>query len=41
MTPWFYPFGGMKQSGFGRDNGEDGLLEYTTVKSICYGLNKY
>jgi len=31
----------MKQSGFGRDNGEDGLLEYTTVKSICYGLNKY
>ncbi len=30
------PFGGMKQSGFGRDNGFEVLLEYTTVKSIYY-----
>lgn len=25
----FIPFGGYKESGFGRDNAEDGLLEYT------------
>lgn len=27
------PFGGFKQSGLGRENGIDGLLEYTEVKS--------
>lgn len=41
MTPWLYPFGGMKQSGFGRDNAEEGLLEYTTPKAVCYGLDVY
>lgn len=25
----FMPFGGYKQSGFGRDGGEEGILEYT------------
>lgn len=25
----FIPFGGYKESGFGRDNGEEAILEYT------------
>jgi acyl-CoA reductase-like NAD-dependent aldehyde dehydrogenase len=25
----FIPFGGYKESGFGRDNGEEAVLEYT------------
>jgi acyl-CoA reductase-like NAD-dependent aldehyde dehydrogenase len=29
------PFGGFKQSGFGRENGEDGLHEYLEIKSIA------
>lgn len=28
------PFGGYKMSGFGRENGEDGLHEYLEVKSV-------
>jgi len=28
------PFGGYGESGFGRDNGEEGLLEYTRVKAV-------
>jgi aldehyde dehydrogenase (NAD+) len=36
MTSYNIPFGGMKQSGFGRDNGRDGLLEYTTMKAVYY-----
>lgn len=31
---YYVPFGGMKQSGFGRDNGEEGMIEFTTVKAI-------
>ncbi len=32
------PFGGFKQSGLGRENGVDGLLEYTEVKSTFLKL---
>lgn len=28
------PFGGYKESGFGRDNGEEAVLEYTQIKSV-------
>jgi acyl-CoA reductase-like NAD-dependent aldehyde dehydrogenase len=34
ITPYNIPFGGMKQSGFGRDNGDEALNEYTTLKAV-------
>jgi succinate-semialdehyde dehydrogenase/glutarate-semialdehyde dehydrogenase len=33
------PFGGIKQSGIGREHGADCLDEYTEVKSICLGAS--
>ena len=35
-TPFNVPFGGMKQSGFGRDNAYEAILEYTTAKAVYY-----
>jgi phenylacetaldehyde dehydrogenase len=32
------PVGGTKQSGWGRENGEDGVLAYTEVKSVAIAL---
>ena len=28
------PFGGMKESGFGRERGEQGLLEFSQTKNV-------
>jgi len=36
MSPYNVPFGGMKQSGFGRDCGTDGIMEFTQTKSVFY-----
>lgn len=34
------PFGGYKMSGFGRENGEDGLRNYTEVKSVIVRVHQ-
>ncbi|HLQ85571.1 MAG TPA: aldehyde dehydrogenase family protein, partial [Salinisphaeraceae bacterium] len=31
------PFGGMKQSGIGREGGSEGLLEYVEPQTVPYG----
>ncbi|WP_067519406.1 NAD-dependent succinate-semialdehyde dehydrogenase [Endozoicomonas ascidiicola] len=31
------PFGGVKQSGFGREGGKEGIEEYLDTKYLCYG----
>lgn len=36
LSPYNVPFGGMKQSGFGRDCGADGIMEFTQSKSVFY-----
>jgi aldehyde dehydrogenase (NAD+) len=33
------PFGGFKASGMGRENGIDGLLEYTETKTVWIELS--
>ncbi len=33
------PFGGWKQSGYGRESGEEGLKEYLQAKAIHINLN--
>jgi aldehyde dehydrogenase (NAD+) len=32
------PFGGVKESGFGRDMGEEALENWTTVKAVKYHI---
>jgi succinate-semialdehyde dehydrogenase/glutarate-semialdehyde dehydrogenase len=31
------PFGGVDQSGFGREGGQQGMQEYQQLKYLCYG----
>ena len=31
------PFGGVKQSGFGREGSHHGILDYTELKYLCIG----
>jgi aldehyde dehydrogenase (NAD+) len=33
------PFGGVKQSGFGREGGREGLIEFLQIKNVFVGLN--
>jgi aldehyde dehydrogenase (NAD+) len=35
MSP-FQPFGGAKRSGFGKQGGDEGLVEYATIKTIIF-----
>jgi len=32
------PFGGVKQSGFGREGGRQGIEEYLTLKSMFFNV---
>jgi phenylacetaldehyde dehydrogenase len=32
------PFGGFKQSGFGREHGRSGVELYTELKSVCVAI---
>jgi succinate-semialdehyde dehydrogenase / glutarate-semialdehyde dehydrogenase len=32
------PFGGVKQSGLGREHGSSGILEYIEEKHVCFGV---
>lgn len=36
---WQLPFGGFKQSGIGRELGEEALLNYTQTKTVSINLN--
>ncbi|HXY05945.1 MAG TPA: NAD-dependent succinate-semialdehyde dehydrogenase [Burkholderiaceae bacterium] len=38
MTTEVAPFGGIKQSGFGREGSRHGIEEYLNVKYVCVGL---
>jgi len=31
------PFGGVKQSGFGREGSKYGIDDYTSIKYMCFG----
>ncbi|KAJ5815100.1 succinate-semialdehyde dehydrogenase [Penicillium riverlandense] len=35
------PFGGVKQSGFGREGSKYGIDEYVTVKSLNFGVTEF
>jgi succinate-semialdehyde dehydrogenase/glutarate-semialdehyde dehydrogenase len=33
------PFGGMKESGIGREGSKYGILDYTEIKFVCVGIS--
>jgi succinate-semialdehyde dehydrogenase/glutarate-semialdehyde dehydrogenase len=33
------PFGGVKQSGIGREGAKEGIDEYMDIKYLCFGSN--
>ena len=37
MSTEVAPFGGIKQSGFGREGSHHGILDYTELKYLCIG----
>ncbi len=39
ITSEVAPFGGLKQSGLGREQSKYGIAEFLDVKYICMGLN--
>ena len=36
----YAPFGGIKESGLGREGSHHGIYEYTDVKYVCMGLGR-
>jgi betaine-aldehyde dehydrogenase len=39
VTPIAMPFGGVKQSGIGRENGRAAIEHYTQIKSVYVAMN--
>lgn len=37
LTVWLNRFGGVKQSGFGREGSKYGIDEFLVVKSVTFG----
>ena len=40
VVPVQAPFGGYKMSGFGREMGEEGMMEYCQVKAVHVAIKK-
>lgn len=45
VNEWFAggvetPFGGRKQSGFGREKGLEAIESYTTTKNVCIRIDR-